>query len=130
MLDASQYMTIKNEQALNSDNAAYDQSSYKSIYDANGNLYNTNWIDTMFEDGAIAESYTQGVIVGAAISTCALSLGYMNQDGVVGGSAVSNCKRHEFHINSNLKQFNNFSKVGEQVNFIYRKNNGVYIGNQ
>lgn len=130
MLNASQYMTIMDEQALNSGNAAYDWSSINSIYDANGNVYNTDWVDAMFKDNAKTESYTLGVTGGSATSTYALSLGYMNQEGVVGGSDVSNYERYNFRINSDHKLFNNFLKIGEQVSFIYKKNNGVSVGDQ
>jgi len=130
MLNASQYMTIMDEQALNSGNAAYNWSNFKSIYDDNGNIYNTNWIDSMFKDDATTESYTLGVTGGSATSTYAMSLGYMNQEGIIGGADVSNYERYNFRINSDHKLFNNFLKVGEQVSFIYRKNNGVSVGNQ
>lgn len=129
MLNAQEYMTIMDEQALNSGNAAYDWSGFKSIYDTNGRVYDTDWVDAMFKDDAKTESYTLGVTGGSATSTYAISLGYMNQEGVVGGSAVSNYERYNFRVNSEHKLFNNFLKVGEQVSFVYKKNNGVGVGN-
>src|SRR5690554_1097484 len=130
MLNATQYMIIMDEQALNSGNAAYDWSSFKSIYDANGNLYDIDWVDTMFKDNAKTESYSLGITGGSATSTYAISLGYLNQEGVVGGADVSNYERYNFRINSEHKLFNGFVKVGEQVSFIYRINNGINVGNQ
>ncbi|NDV83787.1 TonB-dependent receptor [Bacteroides sp. 51] len=130
MLNAQQYMTIMDEQALNSGNAAYNWGSYKSIYDANGDVYNTDWVDAMFEDNATTESYTLGITGGSATSTYAISLGYINQEGIVGGSDVSNYERYNFRVNSEHKLFNNFLKVGEQVSFVYKKNNGISVGNQ
>ena len=50
MLNAKEYMAIMDEQALNSGLSAYDWSQYQSIYDANGNVYDTDWVDTMFKD--------------------------------------------------------------------------------
>ena len=38
MLNAKEYMTIMDEQAVNSGNTPYDWSSFRSIYDANGNV--------------------------------------------------------------------------------------------
>lgn len=61
MLNAEQYMAIMDEQALNSGNAAYDWNSFKSIRDANGNIYDTDWIDAMLKDDAKTQSYTLGV---------------------------------------------------------------------
>ncbi len=130
MLNSQQYMTIMDEQALNSGNAVYDWANLKSIYDANGNLYNTNWVDSMFKDDATTESYTLGLTGGSATSTYAISLGYMNQEGIVGGSAVSNYERYNFRVNSEHKMFKNFLKVGEQISFVYKKNNGISVGNQ
>lgn len=130
MLNAKEYMTIMDEQALNSGLSAYDWSQYQSIYDANGNVYDTDWVDTMFKDNATTESYTLGVTGGSATSTYALSLGYMSQEGIVGGSDVSNYSRYNFRVNSEHKLFKDILKVGEQVSFVYKMNNGISVGNQ
>ncbi len=130
MLNASQYMTIMDEQALNSGNAVYDWANIKSIYDQNGNVYDTDWVDSMFKNNAKTESYSLGLSGGSSTSTYAMSLGYMNQEGVVGGADVSNYERYNFRINTEHKLFNGFLKVGEQVSFIYTKNNGINVGNQ
>lgn len=130
MLNAEQYKVIMDEQALNSGNAVYDWNSYKSIYDASGKLINTDWIDAMSKDDAAIESYTLGVSGGSATSTYALSLGYLSQEGVIGGKDVSNYERYNFRINSEHKLFKEFLKVGEQVSFIYKKNRGIKVDNQ
>jgi TonB-linked SusC/RagA family outer membrane protein len=130
MLNAEQYMTIMDEQALNSGAAAYDWASMKSIRDANGNIYDTDWVDAMFKDNAKTESYTLGITGGSATSTYALSLGYMNQEGVVGGADVSNYQRYNFRINSEHKLFKDLLKVGEQVSFVYKNTTGIGVGNQ
>ena len=128
MLNAEQYMAIMDEQALNSGNAAYDWNSFKSIRDANGNIYDTDWIDAMLKDDAKTQSYTLGVTGGTATSTYALSLGYMQQEGIVGGADVSNYERYNFRINSDHQVIKNLLKVGEQVSFVYKKNNGTNVG--
>lgn len=130
MLNATQYMTIMDEQALNSGNAAYDWNSFQSIYDPGSNLYDIDWVDTMFKKNAKTESYSLGITGGSATSTYAISLGYLNQEGIVGGADVSNYERYNFRVNSEHKLFNGFVKVGEQVSFIYRINNGINVGNQ
>lgn len=130
MLNAQEYMTIVDEKALNSGGAPYDWSSYQSIRDADGNIYDTDWIDAMFKDNATTESYTLGVTGGSATSTYAISLGYMNQEGIVGGKDVSNYSRYNFRVNSEHKLFKNRLKVGEQVSFVYKKNSGIAVGNQ
>lgn len=67
MLNAKEYMAIMDEQALNSGLSAYDWSQYQSIYDANGNVYDTDWVDTMFKDNATTESYTLVSLVEAQL---------------------------------------------------------------
>lgn len=130
MLNAREYMTIMDEQALNSGNAAYNWGKFQSIYDASGNVYDTDWVDTMFKENAKTQSYTLGITGGTAASVYAISLGYMDQEGVVGGADVSNYARYNFRINSEHKLFDDFLKVGEQVSFVYQNSNGISVGNQ
>lgn len=132
MLNAKEYMTIMDEQAVNSGNTPYDWSSFRSIYDANGNVHDTDWIDSMFKDNARTQSYTLGITGGSQTSTYALSLGYMSQEGVVGGKDVSNYERYNFRINSEHKIFkdSDLLKVGEQVSFVYKMNNGISVSDQ
>ena len=130
MLNSQEYMTIMNEQQINSGNQPYDFSSMKSIYDPNGQLYDTNWIDQMFKDNAKVESYNLGITGGNKVSTYALSLGYMDQEGIVGGKDVSNYERYNFRINSEHNIFDNLLKIGEQVSFVYTKSTGIGVGNQ
>ena len=132
MLNAKEYMTIMDEQAVNSGNTPYDWSSFRSIYDANGNVHDTDWIDSMFKDNARTQSYTLSITGGSQTSTYALSLGYMSQEGVVGGKDVSNYERYNFRINSEHKIFkdSDLLKVGEQVSFVYKMNNGISVSDQ
>lgn len=120
MLNAQEYMMIMDEQALNSGESAYDWSRYKSIHDADGNIYDTDWVDSMIKDNAKMQSYSLGITGGSASSTYAMSLGYMSQEGIIGGSEVSDYERYNFRINSEHKLFNNFLKVGEHVSFIHK----------
>jgi TonB-linked SusC/RagA family outer membrane protein len=130
MLNAQEYMTIMNEQQINSGNVPYDFTKMKSIYDADGNLYDTDWISQMLKDNAAVQSYNLGITGGGKTSTYALSLGYMGQEGVVGGKDVSNYERYNFRINSEHKLLKDVLKVGEQVSFVYTKSTGIGVGNQ
>ena len=58
LLNTEQYMMIMDESHRNSTGSGYNWSGYKSIYDANGNLYDVDWLDKMFEDNAQMQSYT------------------------------------------------------------------------
>lgn len=134
MLNANEYMTIMDESQLNSGLAPYDWASMKSIWRTNAagdrEIIDTNWIDTMFHDNAKTSSYTIGVTGGSATSTYALSLGYLNQEGIVGGPSVSDYSRYNFRINSDHKLFDGIVTVGEQASFIYVKSTGIGVGNQ
>ena len=135
MLNADEYMTIMNEQAINDGQAPIDWTKYKGIWrtDANGNILGTNdtdWLGEMFKDNAITQSYNLGVTGGSATSTYALTLGYTNQEGAIGGKDVSDYSRYNFRINSEHKVIKDLLKIGEQVSFIYKKNTGISVGNQ
>ena len=63
MLSSKEYQTIMDEQALNSGKAAYDWNSINSIWNTNESgervgLYESDWIDQMFQDNAVTQSYT------------------------------------------------------------------------
>lgn len=128
MLNASEYMTILDEAAINSGKNAYDWSKYKSIYDANGDLIDTDWVDQMFVKNAKTSSYNIGVNGGSKTANYAMTLGYMNQEGIVGGKDVSNYERYNFRVNSDWK-VKDWLKVGEQISFIYTQNTGIAVGN-
>ena len=128
MLNAEEYMMIMDEAALNSGNSVYDWSSY-DIYDANGNVYDTDWIDQMFEDGAMEQSYNVSISGGGEKVTYALSLGYMEQEGIVGGDDVSNYERYNFRLNTD-QNITKWLKIGEQLGVVYKKTRGINVGNQ
>jgi TonB-linked SusC/RagA family outer membrane protein len=130
MLNSHQYMTIMDESNINSGGAPYDWNGMNSIYHTDGSLIDTDWLDQMFADGSITQSYTLGITGGSATSTYAMSAGYLNQEGIVGGADVSNFSRYNFRVNSNHKLFDNLIEVGEQLSFVYSKQKGQDIGNQ
>ena len=128
MLNAHEYMTILDEQAINSGKQPYDWSAYKSIYNTDESVIDTDWVDQMFRKNAQTGSYNIGVTGGSKTGNYALTLGYMNQEGIVGGKDVSNYERYNFRVNSDW-QVKPWLKIGEQVSFIYTKNRGVSVGN-
>lgn len=138
MLNSRQYMTIMDEQNVNSGGAPYDwyalkddgTPKYASIFDKNGNLIDTDWVDQMFKDGAQTYSVNLGISGGSQKGNYAISLGHMNQEGIVGGKDVSNYARYNFRVNSEYQVIDNFLKVGEQVSMIYYIKNGINVGNQ
>ncbi len=131
MCNAQQYMTLMDEQARNSDSAfqGYDWESYSSIFDANGNVNDTDWMDHMFKSGAPIQNYTLGVTGGSKTSTYAVSVGYFAQEGIVGGKQASNYERYNFRTNLEQKLYGDLLKVGENVALSYVKNKDGISGN-
>ena len=131
MCNADEYMTLMDEQALNSGNSVWNWQSYGSIWAdaAQTKTYDTDWVDQVFVDGAKTESYTLGIRGGNKQDTYAISLGYYNQEGVVGGKDASNYERYNFRTNMEQKLFGDFLKVGEIVAFNYNKYHGIGQGN-
>ncbi len=123
MLNAEQYKTIMDEQALNSGSVPFDWSTM-------GDLADTDWIGQMFKKNAKTENYSLNINGGSDASVYSISLNYMNQEGIVGGADVSNYERYGFRINTEQNLYNNMLKVGQHLNFNYIKNNGISVGNQ
>jgi TonB-dependent SusC/RagA subfamily outer membrane receptor len=132
MLNAREYMSIMNEQALNSGSSAYDfsKTARPGIYNADGTVIDTDWIDQMFKDNAKTQSYSLGINGGSATSNYSISLGYLSQEGIVGGEDVSNYERYNFRINTEHKLYKDVLKVGQHASFVYVKNTGIGVGNQ
>ena len=132
MLSARDYAMIMNEQAANSGtaiaNLPFDLNnlpSYTSLGSAN-----TDWLDEMFVNDAAIQSYTVGATGGNDISTYAISLGYMGQEGIVGGKVESDYNRYTARINSEHKLYEGILKVGEHISYSHVKKNGIQVGNQ
>ncbi len=123
MLNAEEYKTIMDEQALNSGAAPFDWAS-------KGTLADTDWIGQMFVKDAKTENYSMNINGGSETSIYALSLNYTGQEGIVGGSAVSNYERYGFRVNTEHNLYKNVLKVGQHMNFNYIENTGVSVGNQ
>ncbi len=123
MLNASEYITIMQEQALNSESALYDESVFEGAA-------NTDWVDQMFYDDAKTENYSLGITGGSDASVYSLSLSYLSQEGIVGGPKVSDYERYGARINTEHKLYDGGLKVGQHLNFNYIKNTGISVGNQ
>ncbi len=123
MLNASEYKTIMNEQALNSGSSMYN-------FDTMGPLADTDWINKMFKDDAATQNYSLNINGGSKTSTYALSLSYTGQEGIVGGKDVSNYERYGFRVNTEHKMYDGALKVGQHLNFNYLMNTGINVGNQ
>ena len=129
VLNAAEYMSIMDEARLNSGMSRVDWSSLNSIYDANGNVHDTDWIDQAIDNGALTTSHSLSFTGGSKTSTYAISGGYTGQDGLIGGSDVSYYKRYNFRVNSEHKMWNGLVTIGEHVGFVYKDTRGMNTGN-
>ena len=130
MLNANQYMQIMDEALLNSNNMSpNDWTSLSAIRDANGNVYNTDWIDQAVDNGALTTSHSLAFTGGSKTSTYSISGGYTGQDGLIGGSDVSYYKRYNLRANSEHKMWNGLVTIGEHVGFVYKDSRGMGTGN-
>ena len=129
MLNANQYMQIMDEALLNSYMSPIDWTSLNAIRDANGNVYNTDWIDQAVDNGALTTSHSLAFTGGSKTSTYSISGGYTGQDGLIGGSDVSYYKRYNLRVNSEHKMWNGLVVIGEHVGFVYKDSRGMGTGN-
>lgn len=65
MLNSREYMTIMDEARVNSGMSPVDWASLNSIHDANGNIYDTDWIDNAIDDGALTTSHNLSFLLAA-----------------------------------------------------------------
>lgn len=123
MLNRNEYINIMQEQAANSGAALYNPSIFDGIAD-------TDWVEQMFVDDAVTQNYNIGLSGGSESSIYSMSLNYTGQEGVVGGSDVSNYERYGFRLNTEHKLYDDILKVGQHLNFSYLMRNGIQVGNQ
>jgi TonB-linked SusC/RagA family outer membrane protein len=125
LLNAREYATIMNEQAINSGKAPYFTN------DVINNLpVNTNWLDQMFVKNVPTQNYVLGATGGSAGSVYSTSLGYTSQGGIVGGSNISYYERYTFKMNSEHNLYQNIIKIGEHLTFNNVNNHGIQTGGQ
>lgn len=79
VLNAEQYMTIKNEGLAN---AAITSQKFNPSLDANGKMIDTRWIDYVYRKG-FQQTHTLSVSGGSAQTKYFMSAGYTNQEGML-----------------------------------------------
>ncbi|WP_234735559.1 SusC/RagA family TonB-linked outer membrane protein [Tellurirhabdus bombi] len=130
ILNADQYMTIKNEAVrnLNANRAALGQPAtnvegFRPTLDANGNPIDTRWYDYIYRTG-FSTSNTLSFSGGTDKTSYYMSLGYSNQNGMI--------KRNEFkrtsaRVNVDHKVYKTFTvgaRIGYSNNFNSAPNTG------
>ena len=138
MLTAKQYMEVQDQMAFNSNGDVYDWSKYidADLLEAyrNGSNPGTNWVEAIRNKNALTTSHALNIAGGSDISKFSLGAGYQYQDGVFGNTVKSDYRRFTFRINSEhvlLKAGDrDVIKVGENVYYSHKQNQGIQIGNQ
>jgi TonB-dependent starch-binding outer membrane protein SusC len=125
LLNSHEYATIMNEAAVNSGKLPYFTNDQIA-----GMGEGTNWINQMFVKDAPTQSYNFGATGGGQNSVFSTSLGYLSQDGIIGGADLSRYERYTFRINSEHKLYKDVIRIGQNLTFSYMKNKGIGVGNQ
>ena len=97
-------------------------------YEGNADYYrynkNTDWQDQLFVQG-FKQNYSIGVMGGDDVALYALSLGYLQNEGLVKGTDFS---RFSARINTDINFSPKFT-VQTNMNFVYGKKNLMQEGN-
>ena len=140
MVDAKEYMELYNLARKNSGVAEVDFASvlpsnlYQSIM--NGSWKGTNWVEEMYNKGAMTQNHSLNVAGGTADSKFSMGLSYTGQDGILGYNKIepmnAQYRRYTFRINTDnvaIKRGNlNILRFGETLNFTYGQNSGIGEG--
>lgn len=138
LLNAKQYMDVQDQVAFNAGGNTYDWSKYisadllKSYQD--GSNSGTNWLEAIRNKNAITTSHAINIAGGSEFSKFSTGVGYQYQDGVFGNMAKSDYRRLTFRLNSEHVVYRRGNldviKIGENVYFSHKQNQGIQIGNQ
>ncbi len=137
--NARQYMELINEGREYDGNQPYDfskelpESLYNSIMDGTWN--GTNWLEAIKVKNAPVQNHSFNLSGGNEMSRTSLGFSYTSQEGIFGKPMNSAFERYTVRVNSEhvlLKskdQKYDVIKIGENLNYMYRTNNGIGNGN-
>ena len=142
MLTAGQYMQVMDLVRFNTGENPRNWSDYFQGQEAllaayqNGSNPGTNWVEAIRNKNAMTTSHSLNVAGGTERSRFSTGVGYQYQDGVFGGDyAKSDYRRFTIRLNSEhvvLRSEKGFDviKVGENLYYSHKQNQGIQIGNQ
>lgn len=137
--NALQYMELINEGREYDGNQPYDfskelpESLYNSIM--NGTWNGTNWLEAIKVKNAPVQNHSFNLSGGNEMSRTSLGFSYTSQEGIFGKPMNSAFERYTARVNSEhvlLKskdQKYDVIKIGENLNYMYKTNNGIGNGN-
>ena len=140
MVNAKEYMQLYNLARTNSGLSPVDFSTklpaslYQSV--TNGSWAGTNWVEEMYNKGAMTQNHSVNVAGGTADHKFSMGLSYTGQDGVLGWNKIepmnAQYRRYTFRMNSDnvvIKRNNlDILKVGETLNYSFGQNSGIAEG--
>jgi len=119
LLDAEQFMTIKNEAVLNSkilsnnqNNAAIPSESFFPTYNADGSLVNTDWLDEVYQTG-ISHNHSLNVSGGSESTKYYFSTNYSDQKGILKTNEFTR-KSARFNVDHKLMSW---VKLSANINY-------------
>ncbi len=107
-VDALQYMTLVNQQALHNSNGgilSYDTADFNAY--RNGTKKSTDWYDAVFRKHAMQQQHNLTATGGTEANSYLISGGYTDQDGLLQSGAL-NYKR--YNVRSNIT-----SRIGKRL---------------
>jgi len=116
LLNATEYATLSNEAAL----AAGGSVLYP---DPSALGKGTDWQEAIFNNSARIQNHDISISAGSEKSTYYFSLGYFDQEGIV-GSDISNYKRYNARLNSSHKVAK-WLTIGNNIGYSYIRSKGI-----
>lgn len=139
MLTAKQYMEIQDLVRYNSGAAPRDWSQYVdadllAAYQSGSNQ-GSDFMNAIRNKNAVTTSHALNIAGGSEYSKFSTGIGYQYQDGVFGNLAKSDFRRFTLRLNSEHVIYRNAKgldvvKVGENLYYQHRQNQGLQQGNQ
>lgn len=123
LLNAREYATLQNEQAINS-----GKSPYFTQTQINALGTGTNWLDEMLSKDVPTQSYDLAVNGGNESSAYSIGLSYTQQGGIIGGTQLSDYDRYNFHSNTEHKLYDGALRIGEHMTFSFKNQKGISDG--
>lgn len=118
VLNAEEFMEIKNEAVLNSKllsgNTNAADALFFPMYDENGNLYDTNWYDEIYQTGK-SHSHSVGISGGTQKTSYFFSANYSNQTGIIKTNEFSRSGLR-FNVDHEVNKWIRFKGSGSYTN--------------
>ena len=143
LLTAGQYMQVMDLVRFQTGESTRDWSQYFQGQEAllsayqNGSNPGTDWVEALRNKNAVTTSHSLNIAGGSDRSKFSIGAGYQYQDGAFGGEyAKSDYRRFTLRVNSDhviLRSADNsfdVIKVGENIYYSHKQNQGIQIGNQ